>query len=262
MKEYIILGPVLIPNQVIERKPNTEIPEPHYIKFSEETILEIRRTYNKEIFNNKVTINHQKNLTDGVYLKKSFILDDLNRNNQPSEFRSLPNGTWMIEYSVENEEVYNMIKEGKINGFSIEGHFSYIPSEIINVNQLSRFEHLNQIFDDVINSNTEKNDSLDYGHTELEIIKEWKSKNGYLFNIYSNDHLINKKPHFHFDHKGKGISCKISFSGEIFECKGIAIISSKIHKKLKLFLKEEKINNILINKWNEKNPKLNIERNA
>lgn len=31
----------------------------------------------------------------------------------------------------------------------------------------------------------------------LEKVKEWKSRFGYQFHIYSNDHLIDNKPHFH-----------------------------------------------------------------
>ncbi len=31
----------------------------------------------------------------------------------------------------------------------------------------------------------------------FEQVKEWKSKFGFQFQIYSNDHFIDKKPHFH-----------------------------------------------------------------
>lgn len=52
-------------------------------------------------------------------------------------------------------------------------------------------------------------------YLELEKVKEWKSKFGYVFNIYGNEHFINNKPHFHFDNNEEGVSCKISFDGEM-----------------------------------------------
>ena len=93
---------------------------------------------------------------------------------------------------------------------------------------------------------------------ELEKVKEWKSKNGYLFNIYGNDHFIDNKPHFHFDHKEKQIACKIGFDGEIFESKGKTNPDSKIIKELKYFLDKDETQKALKNMWNTKNPELQI----
>ena len=96
----------------------------------------------------------------------------------------------------------------------------------------------------------------------LEKIKEWKSKFGYVFNIYSNDHFIENKPHFHFDNKEKGVSCKMSFDGNVFESKGKNEIDRKVLKELKYFLSMEKIQETIISKWNNKNPKLKYKRKA
>ncbi len=96
----------------------------------------------------------------------------------------------------------------------------------------------------------------------LEKVKEWKSKFGYAFNIYGNDHFIDNKPHFHFDNKEKGVSCKMSFDGEIFESKGKNQIDKKALKELRYFLTMDKTQDIIISKWNEKNPKLKYKRKA
>jgi hypothetical protein len=37
---------------------------------------------------------------------------------------SLPKGTWMISMKVDNDEVWNDVKAGKVKGFSIEGYFA------------------------------------------------------------------------------------------------------------------------------------------
>lgn len=93
----------------------------------------------------------------------------------------------------------------------------------------------------------------------FERVKEWQSRNGFTFNIYSNDHFINGQPHFHFDNKAKGIASKISFSGEIFEEKGKQNIPKNIYKDLKLFLKSEITRSILVEMWNSKNPELKVK---
>jgi hypothetical protein len=93
---------------------------------------------------------------------------------------------------------------------------------------------------------------------EFEQVKEWKSRFGYVFNIYSNDHFIDKKPHFHFDNKEKKISCKMSFEGDIFESNGINSIEKKVLKDLQYFLSKSENRKILIEKWNQKNPNLKV----
>lgn len=94
---------------------------------------------------------------------------------------------------------------------------------------------------------------------ELEQVKEWKSKFGYTFNIYSNDHFINGKPHFHFDNKSKKIACKISFQGEVFESNGIYSIDKNVLKALCKFLESIEIQRCLIDLWNRKNPDLLVK---
>jgi hypothetical protein len=54
----------------------------------------------------------------------------------------------------------------------------------------------------------------------FEQVKEWKSKFGFQFHIYSNDHLIENKPHFHLVKIGENIDCRIFFDGEVYDCKG------------------------------------------
>ena len=86
---------------------------------------------------------------------------------------------------------------------------------------------------------------------KFEKVKEWQSKHGYTFNIYGNDHLIEGKKHFHFDHNGDNIHLKISFEGEIFEKK---YLKPNILKDLIIFIQQEKVQLKLNQMWDEKNP--------
>ncbi len=121
-------------------------------------------------------------------------------------------------------------------------------------------DKLDRKFDDLLyqiyKGNTHEKLEKGVRYIELEKIKEWKSKFGFSFNIYSNEHFIDNQPHFHFDNKEKGIKCKIGFNGKIFECKGSKRISNKILKELKYFLIEPNTIQLLKKIWNLKNPEL------
>ena len=46
----------------------------------------------------------------------------------------VPKGTWMVTYKVNDEELWNQIKDGTVRGFSIEGYFI---QELIEMNRTS-----------------------------------------------------------------------------------------------------------------------------
>jgi hypothetical protein len=126
--------------------------------------------------------------------------------------------------------------------------------KIVEFNDLSRsFDELKFQFEKGLTIESHKKGTRYFG---LEKVKEWKSKFGYTFNIYGNDHFIENKPHFHFDHKEKGVSCKMSFDGEIFDSKGKNEIDKKALKELRYFLSMDRTQELIVSKWNEKNPKL------
>lgn len=120
-----IQGPVLIPGKKILRGPNAKVDDYHYVVFSRETIIVIREKFHQEKKENNLNIEHNGILLKDIYLTKSFILDDTNIKLIVGEFKDLPIGTWIIEYRIENENVWKMIQDKIINGFSIEGTFNY-----------------------------------------------------------------------------------------------------------------------------------------
>jgi hypothetical protein len=34
-----------------------------------------------------------------------------------------PKGTWMVSMKIEDDTIWNKIKEGKLNGYSVQGYF-------------------------------------------------------------------------------------------------------------------------------------------
>ncbi len=129
MKKNLIFGPVLIPDKKVYRQATINIPEEHYIFFSKKTIKELRENFHEKNYDNNININHNGIQVQGVFLTKSFIINDTNNKDLPTEFKNLPNGTWMAEYQIENEEIWKMIENKELNGFSIEGILNFEYSQ-------------------------------------------------------------------------------------------------------------------------------------
>jgi hypothetical protein len=62
---------------------------------------------------------------DGVTMFESWIVDEKRGVKPMKGFEDVKEGSWFGSFKVENEEVWNMIKDGKVKGFSVEGIFNY-----------------------------------------------------------------------------------------------------------------------------------------
>jgi hypothetical protein len=118
---------------------------------------------------------------------------------------------------------------------------------------------LNQGFDEILFQLSKGNtiEGLEQGKLWMgfEQIKEWKSMFGYQFHIYSNDHFIDKKPHFHLKKISENIDCKLFFDGTVYDCQGPNVLEKKVIKALEYFLSKPNNQNMLIEFWNNRNPK-------
>jgi hypothetical protein len=93
----------------------------YYVKFSKDTILKMMKKYFKENKIHNINTDHDENaVKDNVYMIESYIVDDRNKSNL---YPDIPEGSWIATYLVENDEVWEKIKDGEYNGFSLEGYF-------------------------------------------------------------------------------------------------------------------------------------------
>lgn len=132
--KHQIVGAVLIPNQKIYRVD--ENGEEYYIQFSAQTIEKLAHKYleNGRIFS--TTQDHDA-IADDVYVIESFILDSDNYMGM-----KLSKGTWMVKMQCDNDEVWNRIKNGELNGYSIE---SFVNLDEI---KLSKNQNINMEIND------------------------------------------------------------------------------------------------------------------
>ena len=122
-EERIISGPLMLADTPIYR--NDDNGE-YYVVFTKETIKKIAQRFFKKGYQSNVNLMHdQGNLTDGLTMFESWIKDDKRGIKAMKGFEDVPDGSWFGSFKVDNDEVWRMVKDGKVRGFSVEGQFNY-----------------------------------------------------------------------------------------------------------------------------------------
>ncbi len=119
-EQRMIVSPALIPHKQIIRY-NPEKDEEYYVYFSPATIRKAAEMYLKHNNHHKATYEHQDRVS-GVLTVESWIKEGEQDKSKLYGF-DLPNGTWFVKMSIQNEELWSKIKSGEIKGLSIEGYF-------------------------------------------------------------------------------------------------------------------------------------------
>ena len=87
--------------------------------FTPEAIEKMAYDYFSKNGFNKISINHDGSVIEGsAILLESYFVDDNKR--APEKFGTLPKGTWVVSYKVVDKKIWDMIKDKKLRGFSIE----------------------------------------------------------------------------------------------------------------------------------------------
>lgn len=127
-EKMLVAGPMLIPNKKILRLG--EDGNKYYVYFSPETIEKVARKFNKLKLGDQITLEHG-NKTSGIYMVENWIVEHPTKDKSNLYGFTLPKGTWFSIYSVEeNPKVWEKVKAGEFNGFSIEGLFEHKKSNL------------------------------------------------------------------------------------------------------------------------------------
>ena len=120
-EKRILMGAALIPNKQIFRR--NDKGEEYYIYFSEDTVRKASELFLMRSNQNNATYEHDEKL-NGMSVVESWLIEDEKLDKSKKYGFNLPKGTWMISMKVNNDEVWNDVKLGKVKGFSIEGYFA------------------------------------------------------------------------------------------------------------------------------------------
>tara|TARA_R100000655_G_scaffold34175_3_gene66812 strand:+ start:692 stop:1402 length:711 start_codon:yes stop_codon:yes gene_type:complete len=119
-EKRMVVSPALIPNkQIFRYDPNTD--SEYYVYFSPETVRKASELYLKHNNHHKATYQH-KDRVSGVLTVESWIKEGEQDKSTMYGF-DLPIGTWFVKMRIDNNELWNKIKEGELKGLSIEGYF-------------------------------------------------------------------------------------------------------------------------------------------
>ncbi len=115
-EKQIVTSVVMLANTPIYR--NDDGYE-YMLVFTAEAIEKMAYDYFSKNGFNKISINHDGSVIEGsAILLESYFVDDNKK--APEKFGTLPKGTWIVSYKVVDKKIWDMIKNKKLRGFSIE----------------------------------------------------------------------------------------------------------------------------------------------
>lgn len=119
-EKHMVFGAVLIPDKPIYRYNQDE---EYYLRFPKETIEVLAHDYlqNDNIYS--FTKQHKDN-AEGVSIIESWVKTS---NNDKSVDLGIdaPIGTWFVGAKIDNEEIWQGIKDGSMKGFSVESFLNF-----------------------------------------------------------------------------------------------------------------------------------------
>lgn len=126
--EHIITGALMLADTPIYRNDHNG---EYYVMFSKDTIKQIAQKFFQKGYQSNVNLMHDGGQKlDGLTMYESWITDSKRGVHAMRGFEDVPDGSWFGSFKVENPEVWQMVKDGLIRGFSVEGLFSYRKSDI------------------------------------------------------------------------------------------------------------------------------------
>ena len=119
--QQIVIGPSMVPNMMIPRRDSQG--NLFHVFFSEETVRKIAKKFLEENKQHNTDIDHDDNITSENTMLESWIVEDPEMDKAKALGFDVPKGTWMASYKINNEETWQKIKNGELNGYSIAGQF-------------------------------------------------------------------------------------------------------------------------------------------
>jgi len=121
-EKRMLVSPALIPNkQIFRYDPNTD--SEYYVYFSPDTVRKASELYLKHNNHHKATYEHQDRVS-GVLTTESWIIEDTKMDKSRLYGYNLPKGTWMVSMKINNDDLWQKVKDGELKGLSIEGYFA------------------------------------------------------------------------------------------------------------------------------------------
>lgn len=124
--EHMVSGIIMVADTPIYRR--TDDGYEYYMSFSKETLKLMAEKLIKDGFGSSVNIQHvDGSNVEGVNLTELYVIDR-DKGIDPSYFSEAPDGSLVGTYKVNNDDVWQMIIDGEVLSFSLEGIFSMVET--------------------------------------------------------------------------------------------------------------------------------------
>ena len=148
-EKQMLIGAAMIPNKMISRYD--DLGNLYYVFFSKSSIKRMADKFLKEKRTDETSIEHDgvKLGSDKVFITESWVSDNPIYDKSHEYGFELPAGTWFVAMKVNDPNVWKMIKQKALTGFSVEGLFaekSVFSKEDQKINQIRKI--LKSIKDD------------------------------------------------------------------------------------------------------------------
>lgn len=143
----IISGPAMIADMPLYRKDD-QLGE-YYVVFDKPAIQSIVEKFAAKGFMQKFNLFHddQQQVSD-VTIFNSFITDSTLGISAPAAFADVAEGSWFISAKVNNDAVWQKVKDGLIKGFSVEGLFAYMPAAKVKMTSDQLLEKITRLLNE------------------------------------------------------------------------------------------------------------------
>lgn len=96
----------------------------YYVKYTKDTIKKMAEKYLKDDKQHYFSFNHNNKPLNGITLQQLFI-KDIEKGINPKDFEDIEDGSLFAILKVEDNQLWDEIKHGNYQGFSLEGLFNY-----------------------------------------------------------------------------------------------------------------------------------------
>ena len=153
-EKRIIEGYFMVADLLIPRIG--EQGEKFFVKFSGKTIEAIREKQSRLGLNNNFNLMHDpRQNAEGVYMLDNLIVDNERGKVAPKEFEKVPNGSLWGSAKVDNDEIWEQVKNGTFKGFSVEGMFKQLEPVEMDENLINKIRETIQDFEKSIEDNVQ-----------------------------------------------------------------------------------------------------------
>lgn len=119
-EQQVIYSVAMRPGMLIPRKDIKG--EPAMVFYTEETVKDLQQNFFKNNSHKGSTIGHDNNIRQDMYCFESWIVSDPEKDKATTLGLDVKKGDWVLGQKIDNPEVWEDIKKGKLTGFSIEAY--------------------------------------------------------------------------------------------------------------------------------------------